>query len=131
MATPLLPDPGEAFRLFASAQPELAALVGTRVSTKLGGAAAAIRYAVLSGAAGYDEASPGLQVECWGPGGAGDDGTASRIARTVLAVLPRMRGEYGEGWVAGAVADGHPFDAPDPTTERPRQIVTVRLLTYA
>lgn len=127
----LLPDPGDALAEFLRAQPEIAAVVSGRVSVRLESDAPSIRYANIGGTAWTDEAEPTVQVECWGAGGVGyDDGTASQTARTVLAVLPRMTGVYAGGHIATAVPDAHPFDSPDPVTDRPRVIVTVRLLTY-
>lgn len=127
----LLPDPGEAFRLWAVSRPAVTNIAGQRVSVALAGSAAAIRYVDLGGPEGaYGEAQALLQVECWGQANAPDDGTASLLARTVAVEVEQFRGVWGDAWVAGAAVDGRPYDSPDQQTARPRKIMTVRINLY-
>lgn len=131
MADQLLPDVGEQFRLWALSRPAIVAIVGDRISVKLTGVNPSIRYAVASGTVlAPASGDPLLQVECWGTANAEDDGTASQLARTVIADLPTFIGSWAGGNVAGADA-GYPIDSPDPTTNRPRQIVQIRLVSHA
>lgn len=126
----LLPDPGEVFRLWAVSRSALTALVGQRVSIKLAGEQACIRYSVASGVAAYAESNPLLLCECWGTGNALDDGTASLVARTLALEVESFRGEWGGGWVAGAAVENGPVEATDPTTHRPKMNLYVRLALY-
>jgi hypothetical protein len=105
------------------------------VSTHLQGPDVQIRLAAAGGQIGPNpgQSLPRVQVECWGRGGTAgggapvDDGTASQLARTVLADLPTGGVSVSGGVVAGAWADGHPFESDDPSTGRPRWIVQLRL----
>lgn len=129
----LLPDVGEAFRWWALSRPSITALVGTRISVRLAGSEPAIRYGMSGGSGGYGEGAPVVQVEAWGRGnGAPDDGIASRIARTVAAEIEGAgcRGVWGDAYCAGAGLEVYPFDSADAASERPRQILTVRMFIY-
>ena len=127
---PVLPDPVEALRLFLRTCSTVTAGVGDRIGTDLNGSQAAIRLALIGGAAGRGEGQPLVQVESWGATG-DDDGSSLRTALAVMPAVERMRGEFAGGWVAGAHAEGHPFASPDPTSGRARHLLTVRLHTYA
>lgn len=111
------------------AQPPVTAITGARVGLSLTGTDPAIRYALTGGtylAGGVVTAT--LQVECWGKGGnTPDDGTADRLARTVLSVIPGLVGDHGPARVAGASA-AYPYRSDDPTTGRPRAIVNVTIV---
>ena len=67
-------------------------------------------------------------VECWGV--LPDDGSASQLAQEVAKAVESMVGEFAGGYVAGAGVEGGPSDSPDPQTDRPRALLTVKLLTY-
>jgi hypothetical protein len=126
----LLPDPGELLRVFLLGQPAVTAIVGDRISVALSSGEPSIRYAMVAGNPdGYAVASPLMQVECWGRAGT-DDGTSSLLARTVVAVVPGMYGDFVGGRVAGGAAENW-FPSRDPVTERAREIVHVRLLDHA
>lgn len=127
----MLLDAGEAWRQFIVSRQPVKDIVATRVGITLQGTEPAIRYAVVGGSVGYpDEGDPRLQVECWGRSNVPDDGTASRLARTVVDEAQHMHGSYAGGWVAGCTVEGHPFQSNDPTTNRPRWIVHVVLAAY-
>lgn len=126
----LLPDAGEAFRLWTISRTAVTDLIGERVSIKLTGEAPCIRYSLVSGLAAFEEHNPLMLVECWGQANALDDGAASELARTLVAEVPSFRGDWGDGYVAGAAVESGPTSSPDPKTDRPRQVLTVRFLLY-
>jgi hypothetical protein len=128
--TEVLPDGGEAFRLFLLSRPEVTELVGSNVGVALTTSGLAVRYASAGGSLGYGEGSALLLVDYWGKANAPDDGGASKLGRRVCAAVQDMRGIWGDAWVAGAVAEGWPADAPDQVTKRPRQQSTIRLELY-
>lgn len=123
---PMSADAGEALRLFLSSMDTIKADTGSRISLSLTGDAPAIRYALL----GHVPLGPGagssrFQVECWGRGGGVvDDGTASRLARAVIAAVPHLFGVWAGANVAGA-AVSNAYTSADVTTGRPRVIVEV------
>lgn len=125
----LLPD-AEALLIAAlKARPEVVALCGGRVGTRLSGTYPAIRVTTLGGGdAVTDTGTPNVQVECWGNG---TDSTAehqaSDMARTVHAAAGGLAGTYAPGRVVGSWTFGLPLHSPDPTTFRERYIVTVGL----
>lgn len=125
-----LGDPGEALRLFLRSRQAVTALAGTRISIALSSAEPSIRYSVAGGAAAYSEHNPLFLVECWGRGNATDDGTAGKLGREVAEAVEALRGSWGDCYVAGASVEGGPTDSPDPQTNRPRALLTVRLHAY-
>lgn len=128
----LLPDPLEVLRLYSvRVDSPLRPDAGTRVGVTLSSGEPSIRLTENGGSVGQGEAQPVVLVEFWGRSNAPDDGTASRMARTFAADVEgtRMRGEWAGGWCAGAAVEGGISDSPDPTTRRPRKLLTVRLVT--
>jgi hypothetical protein len=128
----LLPDPLEVLRLYlVRADSPLRQYVANRVGVTLTGGEPAIRLTENGGTVGQGEGQPVVLVECWGRSNVPDDGTASRIARELAADVEgtRMRGWWADGFCAGAAVDGGISDSPDPTTRRPRKLLTVRLVT--
>lgn len=130
MSDPLAPDAGEILRTWLLSVSDVTAYTSTRVGLSLTGPSVAIRYAQLGAGTyvGGGAFSVRFQVECWGAGdGAVDDGTSDALARKVLSNLPSLSGNIGSGRVAGASA-GYPYRQDDPTTMRPRNILTVALV---
>lgn len=125
-----LGDPGEALRTFLRSRTAVTAITGTRISIALSSSEPSIRYSLAGGRAAYAEHDPLVLVECWGRGNATDDGTAKRLGLEVAEAVETFRGSWGGCWVAGASVEGGPTDSPDPQTERPRALLTVRLHTY-
>lgn len=129
------PDPLEVYRLFLLTCPDVVAITGQRVSVTLSGPEPAVRLAAVGGAPGQypGHSIPRLQVEAWGHGAVRgdpvDDGTASRLARTLVACLPDGEVITAKGTIAAAWVDGLPFASPDPQG-RARYIVQVRLDLY-
>lgn len=124
MPAPVLPDPGPALQTFLRAAAGVTALVGDRVYPSLSGSSTAIRYSLVSHLIlGNGSQSCLYQIECWGPGnGAPDTGVAAQLAAQVIAYAPDFHGAYGPVWIEGTTATTA-FDAADPDTHRPRQIV--------
>jgi hypothetical protein len=109
------------------ANPDLAAIHGGRVGTKLNATLPTIRVQRVAGVAPEpwrDE--PVVQVECW----AETEGAADLLARTVVAALPTMRGTYPTGQVYAYSIESGPYWAPDDPqlSNNSRYILTVRLL---
>jgi hypothetical protein len=122
MADALTPDAVEAVRVFLGSRPSVTAIAGARIGVGLSSPEPSIRLSLTAG----DYPLPGVgaplvQVECWGRSGM-DDGSASLLARTVVAEVSGM---------PDAAVDGYPFDSPDAATDRARQIVMVRALVRA
>lgn len=131
MPEQLLPDPVEQFIAWAATRTAITTIAGDRISINAPGPQPGIRVELVSGT--HDQpgvGAPLLQVGCWGRGNAADDGTASLLARTVVAEIDTFVGEFAGGKVAGADAS-YPFSSPDPITNRPRHIVQVRVLSHA
>lgn len=132
MSVIVAPDPGEIFRLWAIAQPEVTAIFGQRVSDTLPSNSAAVRYALVSDSGGHQLWQPLLQVECWSARG-DDDADASFGARTIASLVddrpPNGAVADLDGYVIGASVDVRPYSAPDRETGRQRHILQVRLLT--
>lgn len=128
MTVALLPSAAVVTVAWLKANPDLAAIHGGRVGTKLNGTLPAIRVQRIGGSPTEpwrDE--PVMQVECW----AADEATADLLARTVVAALPTVRGTYPSGQVYTYTVDSGPYWAPDDPTlsNDSRYILTVRLLT--
>ncbi len=108
--------------------PDLAAIHGGRVGTKLNATLPAVRVQRISGTVvEVWEDSPVLQVECW----AATEGEADLLARTVIGALPTVRGTYASGRVWTYQVESGPFWAPDDPqlSNNARFILSVRLLT--
>lgn len=132
MSLLVAPDPGEMFRVWAIAQPEVAAIFSDRVSDTLDTDSAAVRYLVLPGGGSHQLWEPQLQVECWSARG-DDDADASYGARTISALIDD-RPPHGaiadlDGYVVGASVEVQPYSAADRDTRRQRHILQIRLLT--
>lgn len=128
MTTILLPSAVVLTVAWLKSNPELAAIHGGRVGTKLHATLPAIRVQRIGGTPSevYED-QPVVQVECW----AADEGTADRLVRTVIAVLPTVRRVYPTGQVWTYQVESGPFWSPDDPnlSSNARYIVTVRLLT--
>ena len=128
------PEATEALRLGLLALPDVVAVAGDRVGTDVAGEQPCIQLDVIRGPMGYGSASPLVQVGCWGTGpGPEDDGTAWQLASAVTADrvgVESIRGELDGGWVAGVGVDLQPYTSPDPSTGRPRYLLTVRMHTH-
>jgi hypothetical protein len=125
----LLPSAPEVLGTFLRTQPDLAAIHGGRVGTRLAKTLPAIRLQRI-GAAGVDdvwEDRPSMQVECW----AANEDAADTLVRTLLAVLPEFRHRPVVGGRAYTyeVTSG-PYWAPDDPdlSSNARYILTVSLL---
>jgi len=122
----LAPDTGEVLRLWLGSCPDVTAFVAGRIGLNLTSPLPSIRYALVNGLNfGGGAVMVTWQVECWGTGNqAPDDGTAHRMALTVMALAPSMAGTVNGAKISGAAADV-PMTADDPVTGRPRDIVEV------
>lgn len=121
----LLPDPEALFVAFLLGCPPVVALTTPlRIGTKLAaGQLPSIRITTVSGdVPQHHEANATLEVECWG----GTRGEASLLARTVVSVLPDIKGAQ----VSFYDVTLGPLSRPDPVSERPRFIVDVQLITH-
>lgn len=129
MTAPLLPPAEIAAVIFLRTHPDLAAIHGGRVGTRLNPVLPALRLNRIGNAPPElweDDAH--LQVECW----AADQATADLLARTLVAAWPDVRG-YPIGSAGRihtyAITSG-PYWAPDDpeASDNARYIVTVSLL---
>jgi hypothetical protein len=128
MTVTLLPSAPVITVAWLKANSDLAAIHGGRVGTRLNSVLPAIRVQRIGGIpqeTWRDE--PVMQIECW----AADEGTADQLARTVVAVLPTVRGTYPSGRAWSYVIESGPFWAPDDPalSNNSRYILTVRILT--
>ena len=124
----LLPSAQALTVAWLKANPELAAIHGGRVSTRLNATLPAVRVARVGGVSpDVWEDNPVIQIECW----AKDDVEADRLARTVVAALPTFRGKFPAGTVYSYSIDGGIYGSPDDPnlSNNVRSILTVRLLT--
>ena len=112
---------------WASAQPDLAALHGGRVGTRLHATLPAIRVQRVGGVVPEPwEDNPLIQVECWGA----SEGPADTLARTFVAALPQFRGVFADGRVWGWGVESMFMSPDDPDlSNHIRYILTLRLLT--
>lgn len=109
------------------AQAAVTALVGQRISHKLGGIYPAIRITdVGTMARGPEEELRRLQIECF----ADSYDVAERIAATVVSVLPEARGTWAGGFCAGAGVESGPFYSPDVDPERHRHQLDIAFALY-
>lgn len=128
MSVTLLPSAAALTVAWLKANPDLAALHGGRVATKLNATLPAIRVQRVGGTSpDVYEDQPVVQVECW----ATTDATADQLARTVVAALPTVRGQYPSGRVYTYRIESGPYFAPDDPglSNNARYVLTVRLLT--
>lgn len=131
MPDPLVPDAREQVREFLMSRPAVTAIAGDRIGIALRSGEVSIRIAFVTGSnIAPGTATPLVQVECWGKANTTDDGKASDLARTVVAQLVDFHGTYASGRVAGAAEEGW-YASPDQVSNRPRDIVQVRLLSHA
>lgn len=124
----LLPSAAGLLVAGLKADPDLTAIHGGRVGTRLNATLPAIRIQRIGGSPSeLWEDRPLMQVDCW----ATDEGMADRLVRTVVAALPSLRGTYPTGRVYTYEIESGPFWAPDDPTisSDSRYIITVRLLT--
>ncbi len=124
----VLPDGAEALRELLQAVTPLTQLVGTRVGITLQSTEPAIRLTLQGGNLAYEEGTPLVLVESWGRSNAPDDGSASLIARRLVAAAPSMRGPVTDGVVLGVAVEGGVSSSPDAQTRRPRALMSVRLV---
>lgn len=128
MTVPLLPSAPKAAVVWAKAQPDLAAIHGGRVGTRLHAARPAVRVVQIGGQVVHPrEGRPLLQFECW----ASDEDTADTLARTLVGALPTFRGVFSDGRVHTFAVESGPYWAPDDPelSQDARYIVTARLVT--
>lgn len=124
----LLPSAPALFVAWAKANPDLAAIQGTRVATKLNATLPATRVQRIGGTPEAPwEDHPLLQVECW----AADETTADKLARTYVAVLDAFRHRAATGRVYTYAFESGPFWSPDDPqlSTNARYIFTIRLVT--
>jgi hypothetical protein len=124
----LLPSAPEILIDFLEAQPDLAAIHGGRVGTRLASTLPAVRVQRVGGTPlEVWEDRPSMQVECW----AANEDAADTLVRTLLAVLPEFRHRPVVGGRAYTyeVTSG-PYWAPDDPdlSSNARYILTVSLL---
>lgn len=128
MTVSLLPSAAAVTVAWLKGNADLAAVHGGRVGTKLNATLPAIRVQRIGGDVPEPwEDQPVLQLECW----AADEATADQLTRTLLAVLPTVRGTYPTGVVYTYQIESGPYWAPDDPqlSNNSRYILTVRLLT--
>jgi hypothetical protein len=124
----LLPSAAVVTVAWLKENPDLAAIHGGRVGTKLNATLPAIRVQRIGGTTpDVYEDQPVMQVECW----AETEGAADLLARTVVATLPSVRGIYPTGQVWTVAVESGPYWSPDDPSlsNNSRYILTVRLLT--
>lgn len=124
----LLPSAPEILIDFLESQPDLLALHGGRVGTKLAATLPAIRVQRIGGTPPEPwEDQPSLQVECWG-----NEDQSDTLVRTLIAVLPEFRHRAVTGGRAHTyeVTSGPYFAPDDPKlSNNVRYIVTLTLVT--
>jgi hypothetical protein len=124
----LLPSAPALFIARAKAHPDLVAIQGTRVGTKLNSNLPASRVQRIGGSPTDPwEDNPLLQVEAW----ATDEGAADLLIRTWIAALDDFRHRGATGQVYTYTVESGPYWAPDDPSlsNNCRYIITVRLLT--
>lgn len=130
MTLDLLPSATKAAVSWAKNQPDLAAIHGGRVGTKLNPTLPAIRVQRVGGSPVEPwEDRPVVQFECWGA----TEGAADDLSRALVAALPTFRGVYGDGSVHTYTVESGPYYAPDDPmlSDSVRYILTARLVTTA
>jgi hypothetical protein len=128
MPATLLPSAEVVTVTWLKANADLLAIHGGRVGTKLNATLPAIRAQRIGGTPESPQVDePLLQVEAW----AADQVTADLLARTIVAVLPTIRGAVTGGKVYTYSIESGPFWSPDDPnlSSNARYIITVRLLT--
>lgn len=128
MTASLLPSALVLFIARAKATPELVAIQGTRVGSKLNDILPATRVQRIGGVASDPWRDyPVLQVEAW----ATDEGAADLLIRTWISVLDSFRHRAASGEVHTYQVESGPMWMPDDPTlsDNARYIITVRLLT--
>lgn len=127
MPLALLPDAEAALVAWLKAHPDLAAIHGGRVGTKLNATLPAVRVTRVGGTPDDPWLDlPLVQVEAW----AATSTAAMDLARSVVAAMPDVRGAAA-GKVHTFVYESGPFWAPDDPnlSNNARYVLTVRLLT--
>ena len=124
----MIASPVRAAIAILTANPDLAALHGGRVSTDLQPGGPAIRATLLPGPATQTawEWQGNVQVECW----AADELDADALASAVRASWPGFRGPAGGAYVSGTWIVVEPASMPDGETGRPRYILTCGLACH-
>lgn len=125
MLAPLAPDPVDALINFLKSDAPIVAISADRVSTtKIDTASPRIQITMVPGpVTEFFEETTEFQLDCWG----GTERQAKTLARTVCNRIDAMRGPISGGAVTVAVPSVKPFDLPDPTTGRPRNICQVAI----
>jgi hypothetical protein len=122
----LLPSAPALLVAWAKTQPDLAAIQGTRIGTKLNATLPCTRIQRIGGNSSDTwEDQPVIQVEAW----AADEATADLLIRTWVAALEQVRQTTANGKVYTYTIDSGPFWAPDDPqlSANSRYILTVRL----
>lgn len=125
MLAPLAPDPVDALINFLKSDAPIVAISADRVSTtKIDTPLPRIQITMVPGSVTeFFEETTEFQLDCWG----GTERQAKTLARTVCNRIDAMRGPLAGGAVTVAVPSVKPFDLPDPTTGRPRNICQVAI----
>lgn len=125
MLAPLAPDPVDALINFLKSDAPIVAISAGRVSTtKIDTELTRIQITMVPGpVTEFFEETTEFQLDCWG----GTERQAKTLARTVCNRIDAMRGPITGGAVTVAVPSVKPFDLPDPTTGRPRNICQVAI----
>lgn len=128
MTLSLLPSAPALLVAWAKTQPDLVAIQGTRIGTKLNATMPCTRIQRIGGNPPDTwEDQPVIQVEAW----AADEATADLLIRTWVAALEQVRQTTASGKVYTYQIDSGPFWAPDDPqlSSHSRYIITVRLVT--
>lgn len=130
MPDPLLPSPIPLLVSFFTARPEITALAGDRIGSRLPGEPGpAVRITRVGGTPSQAwQDDPRIQVEAWGASDQ-DEATADLLARTLLASLADLPRAMGRRVSALQVTVG-PLWSPDPTSGRARYLFDVQLNTH-
>ena len=136
MTVETMPDVEGGVRAFLRADPDVAALVGNRVFFGVP-TSTVFPLVTVSRVGGGDDPSEAavdlavLTVQCWGE--MRDKAGAYLLANTVRSALRNVRGRTqfaDDCWCHGATVDGL-FYSPDPTQDRPRYVLTIRVTATA
>lgn len=124
----VMPDLDAALVTFLTGHAALAPLHKGRVGTKLAaGTEPAVRLTALGGTQPMPwESTPEFQIESWG----GDQGAASKLARTVEAAVHDLVGPIVGGHVRSVTVALSLMWSPDETTGRARYLTQVSLIAY-
>lgn len=112
---------------FLQAQARITDVVSTRISYKLHATLPAIRITDIGVMwRGPEEELRRLQIECF----ALNYDDAENLANRVVSVLPDARGEWADGYCAGAGVEAGPFSNPDVDPEKFRHQLDIAFAIY-